>query len=117
MIFSCICAIILLVSVIPEGEAGHIFEEFQDLMDNKGLKRKVMKRLMYYYMVAGNKKVYAIPFPLPLPIPILKKIQPIIYKETQNIPVPVPYEVPNYGHEYGGYSGGYGGGYGGGMGY
>jgi len=69
MIFSCICAIVLLVSVIPEGEAGHIFEDIHDLMDNKGLKRKVMKRLMYYYMVTGNKKVYAIPFPLPLPIP------------------------------------------------
>lgn len=66
VIFSCLCAIILLVSVIPEGEA---FQELFEMMDNKHLKKKVMKRLMYYYMVTGNKKVYAIPFPLPLPIP------------------------------------------------
>jgi hypothetical protein len=66
VIFSCLCAIILLVSVIPEGEA---FQELFEMMDDKKLKKKIMKRLMYYYMVAGNKKVYAIPFPLPLPIP------------------------------------------------
>lgn len=66
IIFSVVCSFILLVALVPETQAGHAI---LDMMDNKGLKKKVLKKLVYYYMIAGNKKIYAVPFPLPLPIP------------------------------------------------
>ena len=66
MLFSVICAFMLLVAVVPETEA---IKELVELMDDKKLKKKVMKRLIYYFMIAGNRKIYTVPFPLPLPIP------------------------------------------------
>ena len=66
VILSCMCAFILLVALVPESEA---IGELLELFDSKGMKKKILKRLVYYYVAVGNKKIYAIPFPLPLPIP------------------------------------------------
>ncbi|KAI1280686.1 hypothetical protein HDE_13794 [Halotydeus destructor] len=105
VIFATLCTLVLLVTVLPQSEA---FKELLDLdLDlniDKRFKKKLAKKLLYMFLLTGNKKIYAVPVPLPIPIPILKKLQPIIYKEGVPVPyeVPVPYPVHHHGHHMGG---------------
>lgn len=68
VIFATLCALFLLVTVLPESEA---FKELIDLdIDiDKKFKKKIAKKLLYYFLLTGNKKIYAVPVPLPIPIP------------------------------------------------
>lgn len=66
VIFCLVFAFFMLVTLVPETDAQHALF---DMMHSKSLKKKVMKKLVYYYMIAGNRKIYAVPFPLPLPVP------------------------------------------------
>lgn len=67
-VFAILFAFILLVNVIPESDA------FKDLIDfdfdiDKKFKKKLAKKLIAYFLLAGNKKIYTVPIPLPIPIP------------------------------------------------
>lgn len=118
--FAVLCSLILIVSVIPPGEG--IVDEVMKAMEDKKLKKKIKKLPIQF--LRRKKKIYAIPCPFPLPIPwvsqkvvvsrsrnsifpsissVLKKLQPIIYKDIvkQYVPYPEPqpyYPSPSYHH-------------------
>lgn len=57
-------------------------------------KIRILKKLGALALLHKKKYLFAVPFPLPIPIPLLKKTQPIIYKEKIAVPVPVPEPIP-----------------------
>jgi len=105
VVFACLCALGLLATVVVHTEALKELIDFDfDIDVNRRFKKKLAKKLLYYFLLTGNKKIYAVPVPLPIPIPILKKLQPIIYKE--GIPVPFPVHEPiHFGCGHGGCGG------------
>jgi len=68
VIFATLCTLILLVTVMPESEAFKELLDF-DIDIDKRFKKKLARKLLYYFLLTGNKKIYAVPVPLPIPIP------------------------------------------------
>ncbi|KAI1282070.1 hypothetical protein HDE_13009 [Halotydeus destructor] len=59
-------------------------------------RKKLMlaKKIGAFLLMNRKKYLFAVPFPLPIPLPLLKKTQPIIYKEKVAVPVEVPVHEP-----------------------
>jgi len=71
---------VILATLVPRSDA-HI---------SNRKKLMIAKKIGALLLLHRKKYLFAVPFPLPIPLPLLKKTQPIIYKEK----VPVPVEVP-----------------------
>lgn len=70
-----VCAIALaafVVATLVPSSNGHLSN-----------RRKLMlaKKIGALLLLHRKKYLFAVPFPLPIPLPLLKKTQPIIYKE------------------------------------
>lgn len=68
VVFACLCSLFLIVTVLPEAEAFKELIDF-DIDIDRRFKKKLAKKLVYYFLLTGNKKIYAVPVPLPIPIP------------------------------------------------
>lgn len=77
-------ACFVIASLVPSSDA------------NLSRRKKLMiaKKVGALLLLHRKKYLFAVPFPLPIPIPLLKKTQPIIYKERVPVPVEVPHHVP-----------------------
>lgn len=75
-------AFVVIATLVPQSDA------------NLSRRKKIMlaKKIGAILLLHRKKYLFAVPFPLPIPLPLLKKTQPIIYKER--IPVPVEVRVP-----------------------
>jgi len=53
-------------------------------------------------LLRNKKLLFTFPLPIPIPYPILKKTQPIIYKERVHVPIPIeePYPEPTIIQEH-----------------